>query len=47
MIGEKLQKNTKSRIPKHPIGVKLYLKFPIVWKIMGKQALVIAIKPSS
>jgi SAM-dependent methyltransferase len=38
---------TKSRIPKHPILVKLYLMFPIVWKIMGKQALVIAAKPSS
>jgi SAM-dependent methyltransferase len=35
---------TKSKIPKHPILVKLYLMFPLVWRFMGKQALVIAEK---
>jgi len=37
---------TKSKIPKHPILVKLYLLFPLIWKIMGKQSLVVAVKPS-
>ena len=37
---------TKSKIPKHPILVRLYLLFPLIWKIMGKQSLVVAVKPS-
>jgi SAM-dependent methyltransferase len=35
---------TKSKIPKHPVLVKLYLMFPFIWRFMGKQALVIAEK---
>ena len=46
-IAKFLPFTTKSKIPKHPILVKLYLMFPVVWKIMGKQALVVAAKPSS
>jgi len=46
-IAKFLPFTTKSKIPKHPILVKLYLKFPLVWKIMGKQAFVVAGKPSS
>jgi ubiquinone/menaquinone biosynthesis C-methylase UbiE len=38
---------TKSKIPQHPILVKLYLMFPPIWQIMGKQALVVAQKKSS
>ena len=37
----------KSKIPKPPIFVKLYLMFPLVWRFMGKQALVIAGKSPS
>ena len=32
---------TKGKIPKHPLLVKIYLKIPIVWKIMGKQAFIL------
>ncbi|MDR0743225.1 MAG: class I SAM-dependent methyltransferase [Tannerella sp.] len=35
---------TKSKIPQSPWLVKLYLYMPIMWKIMGKQLLVIAKK---
>ena len=35
---------TKSKIPKHPVLVKLYLMFPFIWRFMGKQTLVIAEK---
>ena len=45
-IAKFLPFTTKSKIPKHPILVKLYLLFPLIWKIMGKQSLVVAVKPS-
>ena len=35
---------TKSHIPQHPILVWLYLKVPLVWRIMGKQSFLIADK---
>jgi SAM-dependent methyltransferase len=38
---------TKSKIPKHPFFVKLYLMFPLIWRFMGKQALVVAKKAAS
>ena len=38
---------TKSKIPKHPFFVKLYLMFPLIWWFMGKQALVVAKKVAS
>lgn len=36
---------TKSRLPKAAFLVRLYLRFPPAWRILGKQALVIAEKP--
>jgi len=36
---------TKSRLPKAAIFVKAYLRFPLAWRILGKQALVVAEKP--
>lgn len=38
---------TKSRIPQAKWLVSLYLKVPLVWRVLGKQALVVATKPSS
>lgn len=38
--------STKSKIPSHPLLVKMYLKVPLVWKIMGKQFFIQAKKPS-
>ena len=38
---------TKGRIPKHPLFVKLYLMSPLIWRLMGKQTLVVAKKPIS
>lgn len=36
--------STKSRLPTFPLLVKLYLKVPLVWRILGKQAFVVARK---
>lgn len=36
--------STKSKIPKATIFVRLYLKFPFLWRIFGKQFLIIARK---
>lgn len=38
---------TKSRLPKGEIFVKLYLRVPLAWRILGKQALVIATKTAT
>jgi ubiquinone/menaquinone biosynthesis C-methylase UbiE len=38
---------TKDRLPKNPFLVKLYLHFPLVFHIFGRQMLVIAKKPFS
>lgn len=35
---------TKSKIPKHPLLVRAYLMFPPIWRVMGKQAFVLARK---
>jgi SAM-dependent methyltransferase len=35
---------TKSRLPKSPAMVSLYLKVPLAWNILGKQALVVGTK---
>jgi hypothetical protein len=35
---------TKSRLPQAPWLVSLYLRFPLVWRILGKQTLVVASK---
>jgi ubiquinone/menaquinone biosynthesis C-methylase UbiE len=33
---------TKSRIPSNPSMIRLYLKVPIAWKVLGAQAFVVA-----
>ena len=38
---------TQSRLPKASFFVRLYLLFPLVWRVLGKQALVIARKPGA
>ncbi len=35
---------TKSRLPKHPLLIKIYLRIPLLWRIFGKQSLIIAEK---
>jgi len=37
---------TKSRIPKIPILVRLYLRFPLAWRFLGKQFLIFGLKPT-
>lgn len=44
LISRFLPYSTKSKIPKNPIFVKIYLMFPMVWKIMGEQTFVVAKK---
>jgi len=36
---------TKSRLPQHPLLVRLYLRLPIIHHFLGKQAWVVATKP--
>jgi SAM-dependent methyltransferase len=36
---------TRSALPQHPALITLYLKMPLVWRILGKQFLVVARKP--
>jgi ubiquinone/menaquinone biosynthesis C-methylase UbiE len=35
---------TKSRLPKNPVMVKLYLRLPWIWPLFGKQAFIVAEK---
>jgi SAM-dependent methyltransferase len=44
VIGRFLPYTTKSLIPQSPLLVKLYLKFPPAWWLLGKQSLVVAEK---
>ncbi|MCU7374975.1 hypothetical protein PEC18_30120 [Paucibacter sp. O1-1] len=44
MIDRFLPYTTKSRLPKAPWLVSLYLKLPFAWRFVGKQALVVARK---
>jgi hypothetical protein len=44
LIPRFLPYTTKSRIPQYTWLVVLYLHFPIAWKLMGKQLLIIAEK---
>jgi SAM-dependent methyltransferase len=37
---------TRSALPQHPMLVALYLKVPFVWRILGKQFLLVGRKPS-
>ena len=34
----------KSRLPKGPLFVKLYLRLPFLWKVFGKQTFIVAEK---
>lgn len=36
---------TRSFLPQHPLLARLYLMFPIVWRIFGKQAWIVGVKP--
>jgi SAM-dependent methyltransferase len=38
--------STRSALPKHPALIALYLRIPLVWRILGKQFLVIGRKPN-
>lgn len=44
-VGKFVPYSTKSRIPSHPLLVKLYLKVPFVWRFMGKQFFLLGEKP--
>ncbi len=44
MIPRFLPYTTRSRIPQHPSLVRLYLRVPAIWKVLGKQFLVVAEK---
>jgi hypothetical protein len=34
----------QSALPRHPILVKIYLKIPFVWRLLGKQFFIVARK---
>ena len=38
---------TQGALPTHPLLVRLYLKVPFVWKLLGKQFFVIASRPAT
>jgi SAM-dependent methyltransferase len=44
VIGRFLPYTTKSLLPQSPFLVRLYLKLPIAWWVLGKQSLVVAEK---
>lgn len=44
MIPRFLPYTTRSRLPQHPALVRAYLKVPLLWKILGKQFLIVAEK---
>jgi len=43
-IPQFLPYTTKSRLPKSLIGLRIYIRFPAIWKLFGKQAFIRAIK---
>ena len=45
MIPRLLPYTTKSRLPQHPLLVRAYLRFPPAWRVMGKQTLMVAMRP--
>lgn len=45
VIAKFLPYTTKSRLPQAPWLVQLYLKVPLAWRVLGKQAFVVAEKP--
>lgn len=36
---------TKTALPTHPFFVRLYLLLPLVWKVMGRQFFLVALRP--
>ena len=44
LLSKFLPYTTKTRIPKNYFLIKVYLKLPIIWKVMGKQMFIIARK---
>jgi SAM-dependent methyltransferase len=47
MIPRFLPYTTKSALPQHPALVRLYLRVPLVWRVLGKQFLIVAVKPAA
>lgn len=47
IVARFLPYTTKCKIPKNPLLVRAYLRFPILWKVMGRQMFIIARKPHS
>jgi len=47
IVARFLPYTTRSALPQHPALVALYLKLPIVWRILGKQFLVVGRKPAA
>ena len=45
MIPRYLPFTTKSRLPQHPRLVRAYLRFPLAWRLLGKQTLWVARAP--
>jgi SAM-dependent methyltransferase len=45
LIGRFMPFSTRSALPKHPFFVKLYLAFPPVWRILGRQFFIAGKKP--
>jgi SAM-dependent methyltransferase len=45
VIPKFLPYTTRSALPKHPLLIAAYLRFPLAWRFLGKQFLVIASKP--
>ncbi len=37
--------STKSRFPKHPALIALYLRIPLIWPLLGKQFFILGSKP--
>jgi SAM-dependent methyltransferase len=38
--------STKGRLPQHPLLVRWYLRLPILWRILGRQTLLVAERPA-
>ena len=45
-IDKFLPYTTQGALPTHPLLVKLYLKFPLAWRLLGKQFFIVATKPA-
>ncbi len=45
VIPRLLPYSTKSRLPQHPLLVRAYLRFPPAWRVLGKQSLMVAVRP--